>query len=217
MTTAVVVASGELHPADARYLDAADLVVAADGGALSAERCGRLPDVLVGDLDSIDRGDLARLEAAGVAIERHSSDKDASDTELALERAVAMGAARVDLLGATGGQRLDHELANVLLVADPRYAALDVRLVHGSTVVRVVHGGGSVDLEARSGDVVALLPVAGDATGVTTRGLRWELDRATLALGRSRGLSNEVVGAPASVRLESGTLLVVVTQGGTPS
>lgn len=217
MTTAVVVASAELHPGDARHLDAADLVVAADGGALSAERCGRLPDVIVGDIDSLDTGDAARLEARGVVVERHSPDKDASDAELAIERAVAAGAARVILLGATGGERLDHELANVLLVADPRYATLDLRLVRGSIVVRAVHGGRAIDLEAEPGDVITLLPVGGDAVGVSTGGLRWGLEGATLSLGRSRGLSNEVVAASASVRLQSGTLLVVVTQGGIPS
>ena len=207
----VVVASGELGESDARWLDDADLVIAADGGAGSLDRLGRAPDVLVGDLDSVDAGLVARLAAAGTTVERHPVDKEASDTELAMEMALGAGAAAVVLLGAVGGDRLDHELANLLLLADPSLAGRDVRAARGMTQVRAVSGGGRLDLDGSSGDLVTLLAVGGDASGVTTVGLRWPLDGATLALGRSRGLSNEVVEAPASVRLTHGTLLVIET------
>lgn len=216
MTTAVVVASGDLVAGDEAYLAAAEFIVAADGGAQSIERCGRQPDVVVGDLDSIEPDLLKRLRAVGVPIEHHPADKDASDAELAIERAQALGAQRIILLGATGGERLDHELANVLLVADPRYAGLDLRLARGRNVVRALHGGATLELDAAIGDVVTLLPLAGDAAGVRTSGLRWPLEGETLTFGRSRGLSNEVVAASASVHLEHGTLLIVIAaQGGT--
>jgi thiamine pyrophosphokinase len=207
----VVVASGELHPADASRLEGAEAVIAADGGAASLDRLGRRPDLLVGDLDSADPALVARLEADGVRVARHPADKDASDTELAIERAIAVGATEVVVLGAIGGERLDHELANLLLLADPALAGRDVRLVRGPTTVRVVRAGERLPLEGARGDVVTLLPIGGDASGVTTDGLRWALEAASLAMGRSRGLSNEVVGHPASVSVERGTLLVVET------
>ena len=210
----VVVASGELAESDAAWLDGADLVIAADGGAASLDRLGRAPDVLVGDLDSVEPRLVARLAAAGTTVERHPVDKEASDTELAIEMAVGAGAEAVVLLGAVGGDRLDHELANLLLLADPALAGHDLRAVRGGTRVRALHAGERLDLEGSSGDLVTLLPVGGDATGVTTEGLRWPLDAATLRLGRSRGLSNEVVDQPASVRLTHGTLLVVETAAG---
>jgi thiamine pyrophosphokinase len=117
-------------------------------------------------------------------------------------------------LGATGGDRIHHVLATVLLVADRRYAGLDLRLVRGRTVLRALHAGARLEIEARAGDGVTLLPIGGDAHGVRSAGLRWPLDGETLAFGRSRGLSNEVVATPASVQLERGTLLVVTTLGG---
>ena len=207
----VVVASGELVESDTAWLDDADLVIAADGGAGSLDRLGRVPDVLVGDLDSVDPKLVTRLAAAGTTVERHPIDKDASDTELAVEMALGAGAVAVVLLGAVGGERLDHELANLLLLADPALAGHDVRVVRGATQVRAVSRGERLVLEGSPGDLVTLLPVGGDATGVTTEGLRWPLDGATLALGRSRGLSNEVVDAQASVRVTHGTLLVIET------
>jgi thiamine pyrophosphokinase len=211
MTTAVVVASGELAPGDTGLLGAASVIVAADGGARWVEAAGLRPDVVVGDLDSIDPAALARLEAAGTPIERHPTDKEASDAELAIERAIGTKPQRVVFIGANGGGRLDHELANVLLLADARYAGIDLRIVRGATVVRAVHGGEGMVIEGAPGDLVSLLPVGGDALGVHTRGLRWPLAGERLSLGRSRGLSNEIVEAEASVHLDAGTLLVVST------
>jgi len=207
----VVVASGELDASDRAWLRGADLVIAADGGAASLDRLGLKPDLLVGDLDSVDATLVDRLEAAGTRIERHPVDKDASDTELAVEAAFGAGAHAVVILGAMGGQRLDHELANLLLLADPALAGRDLRAVRGGTVARAIHAGERLLLGAGQGNLVTLLPVGGDARGVTTEGLRWPLDAAVLRLGRSRGLSNEVIGEPASVRIEHGTLLVIET------
>src|SRR3990170_7317617 len=132
---AVVVASGELDPADAMHLDGAELSIAADGGAASLERIRRHPQLLIGDLDSADAGVVERLEREGTRVERHPVDKEASDTELAVEAAFAAGATEVTLLGATGGERLDHELANLLLLADASLAGRNLSAVRGAARV----------------------------------------------------------------------------------
>jgi len=209
---AIVVAGGDAAPDDAALLSGADLLIAADSGAEWLYNQGRAPDVLVGDLDSIGAGLLERLTAQGVAIERHDADKDASDAELALARAVSDGADEVVLLGGIGGDRLDHELANLLLLADSRWARVDLRIARGRTTARVVRDGGEAGLKGAPGDLVTLLPIGGDASGVTTRGLRWPLLGEILAFGQARGLSNEIDQAPASVSLERGTLLVIETR-----
>ena len=205
----VVVAAGTLDVADARWLDVADVVIAADGGATSLDALGRRPDRLIGDLDSVDAALVERLARDGTTVERHPVDKEASDTELAIDAAFDAGATSVTLIGAAGGDRLDHELANMLLLADPRFTSRDLRAVQGSTVVRALHGPARARLDGHPGDLVTLLPLAGDARGVTTDGLRWPLDGATLRMGRSRGLSNEVVRGGGSVGIEHGTLLII--------
>ena len=207
----VVIASGVLAPGDKTWLDGADVVIAADGGANALDRLGRRPDRLVGDLDSADPALVERLEAAGTRIDRHPVDKEASDTELAVRAAMAEGAEKVDLLGATGGERLDHELANLLLLADPDFAGIELRTIVGATTVRAARGGQEMALQGTPGDLVTLLPIGGDAVGVTTSGLRWPLDGATLRMGGSRGLSNVIDAGGASVRLTDGILLVVET------
>jgi thiamine pyrophosphokinase len=206
---AIVVADGEPEPGDASLVGTADLVIAADGGARWLEEQGVIPQIVVGDLDSLEAKEVDRLARAGSTIQRHPAEKDASDTALALVAAIEAGADRIVLLGALRGSRLDHELANLLLIADPAIGGRDVRIVRGGTQLRALNGGATLQLEASVGATVTLLPVAGDAIGVTTRGLRYPLSGETLSMGSSRGLSNEVTQLPASVRLEIGTLLVV--------
>ena len=206
---AVVVADGDPAPEDADVAKRADLVIAADGGARWLEGQGLRPHLVVGDLDSLDEPAVERLRGSGTRVTRHPAEKDASDTELALEAAVASGADRIVVLGAFGGSRIDHELANVLLLADPAFAGVDVRLQRGRTHLRAVEGPASLTIEVAAGGTVTLLPIRADALGVTTRGLSYALSDGTLVMGRSRGLSNVVEEEPASVSLRAGSLLVI--------
>jgi thiamine pyrophosphokinase len=206
---AVVVADGEPAPEDADLLRFADLVIAVDGGARWLSAHAVRPHIVVGDLDSLDQPSIEQLQASGTRVSRHPVKKDASDTELAVEAAVSAGADRIVVLGAFGGSRLDHELANVLLLVDPAFAPVDIELRRGGTLVRAVTGTGRLMLQAAVGGTVTLLPLGGEAVGVTTRGLRYALDDESLATGRSRGLSNEVSALPASVSLRGGSLLVI--------
>jgi thiamine pyrophosphokinase len=205
----VVVGSGAMAAEDVRWLDAADLVIAADGGSALLDGLGRRPDRLVGDLDSTDPELVDRLTADGVPVERHPTDKEATDTELAIRAALDAGATELLILGALGGSRFDHELANLLLLTDPQLDRVTVRMVHGPTSVRLLRDGLTLTLEGGTGSLVSLLPIGGDAREVTTSGLRWPLSGATLRLGASRGISNEITTPPASVSLERGLLVVV--------
>ena len=180
----VVVASGALAPGDETWLDGADLVIAADGGANALDRLGRRPDRLVGDLDSADPAIVERLESAGTRVDRHPADKEASDTELAVRAALAEGADEVDLLGATGGDRLDHELANLLLFAEPAFAGVHLRAIVGATTIRAARAGPATALHGVPGDLVTLLPIGGDAVRGHDRGAALAAGRGDAADGR---------------------------------
>jgi thiamine pyrophosphokinase len=211
----VVVAHGDVAPADRDELRGADMVIAADGGAFALERWGIVPQLLVGDLDSLGDEKAEELAQRGAKVVRHPVAKDESDLELALRYAVESEADDILLLGVFGGARLDHALANAMLLGDPAYAGVGLRAVHGDTQVRALHTGRILALRGEPGDVVTLLPVRGDATGIRTTGLRYPLDAETLRFGRSRGLSNIVASRPASVSLEHGVLLVIeIRKGG---
>lgn len=193
-----------------RWSDGIEWVVAADGGARHAATLHRDVDLWVGDGDSLGEEGIAELAASGILIRHLAVDKDESDTEVALLAAIEAGAGRVTILGALGGARFDHGLANVWLLADPRLAGCDVRIVDAAARIRLV-GPGRHDLGGRIGDLVSLLPFGAETGPLTTRGLRYPLRAERLALGPSRGLSNVRDAGDASIELEAGRLLVAET------
>jgi thiamine pyrophosphokinase len=184
----------------------ADLLIAADGGALPLLRAGLAPQVAVGDMDSIDAGGLNALVERGVELHRHPREKDETDLELALMYAAVAGADTIDVLGALGG-RWDHTLANVALLALPELRGRRVRLLAGDQTLFVVRD--TAQIEGRASDTVSLIPLAGDATGVTTQGLQYQLTDATLSFERARGVSNVLLAPPGQVSLREGLLLIV--------
>ncbi|MGZ8514309.1 MAG: thiamine diphosphokinase [Candidatus Limnocylindrales bacterium] len=195
--------------------DAVELVIAADGGARHAEALRVSIDVWVGDGDSIEPVLLERLEATGVRLERSRPDKDESDTELAVLAALRRGADGLVIVGALGGERIDHSLANIGLLGLPALAELPAVLVDARSRVSLVQAPGprgepvARTLEGRPGDIVSLLPLGPGVVGVTTTGLAYPLRDEPLPEGPARGLSNVRAEASASVTVRSGLLLIV--------
>lgn len=180
-------------------------VVAADQGWALARRLDLDVDVLVGDLDSIDAADLATAEAEGVDVRRHRPDKDATDLDLALDLAVAGGARRLVVLDG-GGDRFDHQVANVFVAARAARHA-EVTVVTTDSVLTIVTDGRA--LHGQPGDTVSLLPLFGRVEGISTTGLLYPLSGEALISGSSRGVSNELVAPSARVTVEAGTLLAI--------
>lgn len=209
LDTAVVLTGG--GPVDATVADrlpSGAVVIAADSGAAHAAVLGLPVDVVVGDFDSLAAEELQRLQAAGVVVERHPTDKDATDLELALIRAVELGVSRVTVVGGGGG-RLDHLLGVALVLGAPAFAGMAIDAHLGATWLAVVRSGGSCRVTGAIGDLVSLLPLHGPVRAVTTSGLRWALSGEDLAPGSTRGVSNELVADRARVTVGLGSLLVV--------
>ncbi len=204
----VVVAGGPApDPSAALAVPLGARVIAADGGLEHAVALGLDVAVAVGDFDSVSPDALATAEAVGVRVERHPAEKDATDLELALDAAVALGARRVVVLAGDGGERLDHLVAALLLLASPRYESVELDAMIGTTSVHVVRDHRA--LAGEPGDLVTLLAVNGPAHGVTTTGLAYPLCAETLEPGSSRGVSNVLAGGQATVSVEHGVLLVL--------
>lgn len=205
LNTAVVFVGGDaVDPALIEELPERRWVVAADSGLDHATRIGVRVDLMVGDLDSVTP---AALESFDGPVERHPVDKDATDFELALDKAIAHpNIDRLIVVGGHGG-RLDHLLANAAVIASPRFAAVDVEWISGTTRVHVIRH--HCELHGAPGEVVSLLAVGGDASGVTTTGLRWSLTNEVLAQGSARGVSNEFAKPVASIQVTTGCILSI--------
>jgi len=209
MVALVVFGGADADLAQLAQLSAnAEFVVAADSGAHYAVAAGIEIDLLVGDLDSIDPVVLADIEKAGARVERHRIDKDATDLELAINAAVVHGATKIFVVGGHGG-RVDHSVANFLIITSPALAHVEIHAVIDSAQVSVVHGGCATTFKGAPGDVVTILPLHGDAHGIRTVGLEYPLNGDMLVTGTTRGVSNVMLDTQATVSLESGVIAVV--------
>ncbi|HVF98584.1 MAG TPA: thiamine diphosphokinase, partial [Chloroflexia bacterium] len=168
----------------------------------------------IGDMDSSDPALLQQLEAQGMTFDRFRHEtKVETDTELAALAALAWQPDTIIVLGATGG-RLDHSVANLLLLTHPQLAGHDVRVVDGAQVAMLAKPGRWNELPASVGDTVSLLPVGADTEGVSTKALLYPLHAETLSVGRGRGVSNEVTGPGPSVYYENGLLMAIIVRSG---
>lgn len=198
---ALIIADGE--PPSANLLQtlagAADLVIAADGGADKALSAGVRPQAVVGDLDSVSVA--ARSALPPEALHRVPSP-DATDLQKAIDFALERGARRIDI-AAAGGGRADHALANLSVL--PLYRGMaTVRVIDDLFEIELVEGEAVID--AAVGTVVSLVAI-GECRGITTLGLRWNLVDHTLAFS-PHGVHNEVAEPPATVSVRSGDLLL---------
>ena len=206
---AIIIANGQIHDNDLhRSLVApTDLVICADGGAQQALALGLLPQVVVGDLDSFDESLLLRLEKMHCQFIVHPTRKDETDLELALRYAIDIGVGEILILGALGG-RIDQTLANVLLLALPGLRSIRAKILDGRQEVFLVRDEALV--EGQVGDILSLLPLTEQVTGIYTEGLEYPLKNGTLYLGPARGVSNTLTTPQARVRIGQGLLLAVM-------
>lgn len=215
MLVTLIVADGDVPSraaVDQLLGTAPQLVIAADGGAVKAEALGYPPGVVVGDADSLAASDVERFRAAGIDVVIRPADKDESDTELGLNEALERGATRVVIVGGFGGRRLEHTLANVLLLGSERLRGRDITLADGASTLRVMHSKETLEITGSPGDYVSLLPLTWRVAGVTTVGLRYALTREMLEQGPARGLSNELTTGAATIKIDQGRLAVVHTK-----
>jgi thiamine pyrophosphokinase len=200
----VILAGGAVPPAWlAGELPSRVFVIAADSGLEYARRLGLEVNLIVGDLDSVDPNVLA--DYPDVRIERHSPDKDQTDLELAIDAASEIDAGQVIVVGGAGG-RIDHLLANAALLTSERFAGLELSWLTAEARTHLVRS--TMTIHGSAGDLVSLIPYGGTAVGVSTTGLRWPLDDATLPSGTTTGISNMMTGPVARVSLTEGVLLV---------
>ena len=206
---AIIIANGQIHGGDfLRSLVApTDLVVCADGGASNAIALGLAPDVVIGDLDSLDESLRSRLEKMHCQFIVHPTRKDETDLELALYYAIEHGVDEILILGALGG-RIDQTLANVLLLALPELRSVKVKILDGKQEVFLVRDEALI--EGQVGDTLSLLSLTEEVAGICTEGLEYPLENGTLYLGPARGISNVLTAPQARVRIGQGLLLAVV-------
>lgn len=211
MKRIIIFTNGELPDLDKvrAILRDDDYIICADGGTRHASSLELKPALVIGDMDSAFSGYLQSLQSDGVLIELYPRDKNETDLELAIRRAIELAPEEIVIAAALGG-RMDHALANIALLSDLRLAAFDIRLDDG--VEEIFFCRDQVQVEGRGGDSVSLIPWGGAVTGIQTENLKWFLENETLHPEKTRGISNEMTGDSATIKISSGLLLIVHTR-----
>ena len=202
----IIFANGELPDKEkARaLLREDDFIIAADGGTRHALALGRMPNIIIGDLDSLP----VNLEPSTLNIElmQFPADKNETDLELAIQHALTLNPQEVIIIGALGG-RLDQTLGNIALISNLQPSTCNLKLNDGLEEVFFCHD--QAEVNGAIGDIVSLIPWQREVTGILTHGLKWVLQNETLYPHKTRGISNEMTGDTATIKIKSGLLLVI--------
>ena len=208
---AVIVTGGDPLVAGAvQHVPPGSFVIAADSGLDHALAAGLRSDLLVGDLDSVSAAGVAWAREHRVPIEVHPTDKDLTDTEIALAAAWARQYDHVLLLSG-GGDRLDHSMAALSALGHPSLGhCRDVRAIWGTSRVHVLHAPGYWEFALPAGATFSLLALHGECTRVTLTGARWPLTDATLEPASSLGISNLAAEPLVRLSVGSGVLTLII-------
>ena len=204
--TLIFIGGDPPHPNVRQHLPNDAFVIAADSGYAHAIAMGFVPNELVGDMDSISAVDLTDAHDSNVLITEYPTDKDLTDTEIAIASALARQSTHITVVSG-GGDRFDHVLGMVHSLASCA-GTVDTTLFIGTARVSYVSYTKEFQLNTQPGDIVSLIPLGGDNT-VTTTGLQWELDHDTLQSFASRGVSNIATSESVSISVTDGLLAVI--------
>jgi len=208
--TVLIFANGPLGqpPGLISHIEQADLIIGADGGANHCIALGIVPDILLGDLDSVEPAVLEKCKKSGVVLHRYPERKNATDLELSLDLALEKGACKVWLLGAHGG-RWDMSLAGIMLAANEKYRSMRITLFGEDCTMKILHPGTLHRFDTQVGSTVSFLPLKNDISGITLTGFEYPLTDHAIPYGSTRGISNIVQSTAATEQHGSGILLCV--------
>lgn len=189
-------------------LETADAIIAADCGANSALSLGIIPEAVIGDFDSISKSTEQKLKENNCRFITSPGEKDEIDTQIAITYAIKNGATKISLVGGVAGDRIDHTMANISLLYNPK---IPLYLVNGPSKSWIVYGPQTVNITGKKNDILSLIPISQVVTNIQTNGLYYPLLNEPLFFGIPRGISNVFAEKNVSISFKEGMLLFVHT------
>jgi thiamine pyrophosphokinase len=205
---AVIIANGDIR--DYSFIKSectdADVVICADGGAEHAARCGIVPEYLIGDLDSVSSTLADSLEKSGVKVIRYPAEKDFTDTEICINKAIELGCEEI-CIAAGVGDRMDHSLGNIGLLHVIREMGMEGYIFSSDAYIFLCTD--EIWITGRKGDTISIIPLSGSAEGLYSEGLKYKLDNLTIPFGKPLGVSNVMTENKCRISVGKGEVLVI--------
>lgn len=178
-----------------KLLRDSDLIICADGGAENAISLKITPDYIIGDMDSIKKSTLKKLNKTHIITDKN---QDKTDTQLAIELAQKFKPKEIIILGAIG-TRIDHTLANIFRLNSK------IKIIDNKNEIDLVEK--QITLQGKKNDTVSIIALT-DVKGLTYSGLKWKVKNKNVKAGWI-GISNKIVKKKASITLKKGKILVI--------
>lgn len=202
---ALIISNGNLSDIYlANYIENADIVICADGGAKHLYNENIVPDIIIGDLDSLDSKIIDSFLKMGVKFEKHPIHKDKTDTELAIDYAIGKGVNEIILLGVTGS-RLDHTIANILVLYRLAKQNIKATIVDSHNEVFITKD--ILKLCNKDNHFISIIPLTGSK--VTLKGFEYDTNSVDFEIGTSLGISNVIKDKEGEIEIDSGICLVI--------
>ena len=206
---AIIIASGtsiKKEVFDEIYLKD-DFIICADGGLNYLNSLNILPNLIVGDLDSVDKTILEQYK--DVQIKKFPSEKNFTDTEIAIEEAVANDYKEIILIGATG-TRLDHTLANILLIERYIKQGISINIIDNNNYISILNKDTIV--EKKEGYYLSIVPITEFIDGITLIGMKYPLNNVKVERGSTLCISNEIIVDIAEIYIKKGIGLLFLSK-----
>lgn len=187
----------------------ADFIICADGGMDHIMKINRLPDLVLGDLDSISKDALDYVNENNITIQKYSSIKDATDTDLAMEYLVEKGFNDITLMGVTG-TRQDHTLANILLLNKLHAKDIKGKIVDDNNIIYLIDD--YLELEYEEGTYISIVPITENGIEVSLSGFYYNLNNYKIKFGSTYGISNKITDSYGRIKIYRGKALVFISQ-----
>lgn len=205
----VIIANGDIK--DLRYIKEIiqnKYIICADGAAKYLRQLNIIPNLLVGDFDSINSNDLSWMKEKGVSYEKFPSRKDQTDTELALEYAFKISPKPkcIIIIGALGS-RQDHSLANIMLLYNILQQGIEGKIINEDNEIMITKS--HVSVKGKIGELLSIIPLSPIAKGVTLEGLEYPLKNRDIPMGSTLGISNVFAENYAHIFIKEGVLLII--------
>ena len=206
---AIIIANGEMKNIEIieQNICKGDYIICLDGGLKHADNAGIMPNVIVGDFDSVDMALVEKYREKGAEVHSFPVRKDFTDMEIGINIAAEKNIGELVLLGALGG-RTDHALGNIFNMQQALNKGIEISIIDENQHIFLLSK--EKKFRYKKGMIISLIPITGKVEGVKTANLSYPLNDETLYSGYSRGVSNIFDEDEAQISISSGILLVIV-------
>ena len=186
-----------------------DFILCADGGTNHCLKAGLLPNIVIGDLDSVSKESLKMIYENNIPVKRFPTKKDATDTELSIDYLISKGFEDITLMGAMGN-RMDHSLANILLLNELNDKGIKGKIIDESNTIYLVDD--ELILTKGKSFFVSVIPITHFGTTISLKGFEYELNRVKINFGSTHGISNKIIGEKGYIKVHNGKCLICVSK-----